>query len=157
MSVLEPTASNVRISRSRWIPDRRIATLPAMSALETIIGSMSLAELARLANTTVEQIVAAAMSSASPRSSARSNGRSVARPPSRPAAAPKPGALPRGGVRLDQLLRAVAGAKAPIDINSIRAKVGGSAAQVRAGLKKLESAGQVRITGERKGTRYAAA
>ena len=45
---------------------------------------------------------------------------------------------------------------APIDIDSIRRKTGGSAAQVRAALKKLESAGQLRITGEGRGARYSA-
>ena len=123
-----------------------------MSALESIVGSMSLAELARLANTTVEQIVAAVMSGASP----RSNGRSTAGTPSRSSPAPKAGKIPRGSIRLDQLLGVVAGARAPIDINAIRTKVGGSPDQVRAALKKLESAGQVRITGERRGTRYTA-
>ena len=124
-----------------------------MSSLDSMFASLSLADLARVANTTVEQIVAAAMTSASP----RSNGRSIPRLASRTAGAPKSGAVERGGVRLDQLLNTVAAARGPIDINAIRAKVGGSADQVRAGLKKLAAAGQVRITGERKGTRYTAA
>jgi DNA-binding GntR family transcriptional regulator len=65
--------------------------------------------------------------------------------------------VPRGGVRVDQLLNVVAGAKGPIDINAIRAKIGGSPDQLRAALKRLAAAGQVKITGERRGTRYSAA
>jgi hypothetical protein len=123
-----------------------------MSALDEMIASMSVAEVARLANTTVEKIVAAAMSSEQPRSNGQSPLRTVAA-----AASSQNVSVARGGVRLDQLLKVVAGARAPVDINTIGERIGGSAAQVRAALKKLHAAGWVKVSGQRKGTRYTAA
>jgi hypothetical protein len=126
-----------------------------MSSLETMIASMTLAELAKLANSTVEQIVTTAMSSSRSRSNDRPPVHSSA--PVRMLAGHRAEAtVPRGGVRVDRLLNVVAGAKGPIDINAIRAKIGGSPDQLRAALKKLATAGQVKITGKRRGTRYAA-
>lgn len=120
-----------------------------MSDLEAMMAGMSVAELARLTGTSVEQIVVAAMGKPAGARASSTNGRT-------PRAAAKTGKIGRGGVSTDALLQVVAGAGGPIDINSIRAKIGGSAAQVRAGLQKLASAKRVKITGKKRGTRYTA-
>lgn len=126
-----------------------------MSSLETMIASMTLAELAKLANSTVEQIVAAALSSSPSRSNGRAPARSTA-PADKPMSKNAAATVPRGSIRVDHLLNVIAGAKGPIDMNAIRAKIGGSPDQLRVALKKLATAGQVKITGVRRGTRYAA-
>lgn len=122
-----------------------------MSALETLIGRMTVAELARLANLSVEQLVAAAFDGATPGRTAR-------------AAAPAPvpdngarvrrGKVPRGGLRLDHVLTTLASLGGPAKLDDVRVKTGGSVPQVRSALQKLAEAGKVKITGERRGTRY---
>jgi hypothetical protein len=125
-------------------------------SLESIVANMSVADLARLAGTSVEQIVVAAMGASSrPRAAATGGGRAASA--RAPRAAKKGGRVPRGGVTTDALLQVVSAARGPIDINAIRAKVGGSPAQVRAGLQKLAAAKKVKITGKKRGTRYTAA
>jgi len=121
-----------------------------MSSLENLISRMTLAELARLANTDVEGVVALAFGGASPR--ATTNG-ATARPAHTRDRSAK---IQRGGLRIDHVLTALSGAGGPTTLSDVQSKVGGSAAQVRAALKKLAKAGKVRITGERRGTRYAA-
>jgi hypothetical protein len=124
-------------------------------SLESIVANMSVADLARLAGTSVEQIVVAAMGGSSrPRAAIKNGGRAAKT--QAPRAAKKGGSVARGGVSTDSLLQVVSGARGPIDINSIRAKIGGSPAQVRAGLQKLAAAKKVKITGKKRGTRYTA-
>lgn len=122
-----------------------------MADLESMFASMSVAELARIAGSTVEQIIVASMGSSSGRRAATNGASTTVRQPARA------GKVTRGGVSPDALLQIVAGAGGPIDINGIRAKIGGSAAQVRAGLQKLAAAKRVKITGKKRGTRYTAA
>jgi hypothetical protein len=62
----------------------------------------------------------------------------------------------RGGLHLSSVVAALAGIEGPAKLDDVRGKVGGSQAQVRAALQKLAAAGTVRITGERRGTRYEA-
>lgn len=123
------------------------ARMPAMTRLEALVGSMTLGELARLAGRSLDEVVAVAMNGTRPTPASGV-------PPKRDEVRPR-GELPRGGVRVDRVLAAVVASGKPIDINSIRAKVGGSTAQVRAALRKLADAGKLGITGQRRGTRYA--
>lgn len=112
---------------------------------------MTLSELARRAGKSVEEVVALVFGGAPP-----SNGVGAARPTasmSPPSGRPKK--VPRGGLRVDHVLAAVGSVGGPAKLDDVRAKVGGSAAQVRSALQKLAKAGKVKITGERRGTRYA--
>ena len=120
-----------------------------MSALESLVASMTLAELARLAGKSVEEVVALACGGTS-----RSNGVSASRDTSAAPTRARPGTVPRGGLRVDHVLAAVESVGGPAKAEDVRAKVGGSVTQVRSALQKLAKAGKVRITGERRGTRY---
>jgi predicted transcriptional regulator len=64
--------------------------------------------------------------------------------------------VPRGGLNLTAVLSALASARGPAKLEEVRAKVGGSVAQVRSALQKLATAGMLEIAGERRGTRYLA-
>ncbi len=119
-----------------------------MSAIEALVGNMTLAELARFANTSVEAIVGAVL-----RGSAANGGAvdSKRRETSSP-----PGKVTRGGLRLDRVLASLVSVGGPAKLEDVRARTGGSVPQVRAALQKLAKSGNVKITGERRGTRYAA-
>jgi DNA-binding GntR family transcriptional regulator len=54
------------------------------------------------------------------------------------------------------VLTAVASIGGPAKLDQVRATTGGSVPQVRSALQKLAEAGKVKITGERRGTRYSA-
>lgn len=115
-----------------------------MTALESLAGAMTVGELARLAQRSVEDIVAAAFGNRTAAPS-RATG---------PASNKPPRDVGRGGIQLSAIVAALANVDGPAKLDDVRAKVGGSAAQVRAALQKLAAAGTVRITGERRGTRY---
>lgn len=66
------------------------------------------------------------------------------------------GAVPRGGLQLDEVLAALALVGGPATLDQVRGKVGGSAPQVRSALQKLAESGKLNITGERRGPRYVA-
>jgi biotin operon repressor len=130
-----------------------------MSALETIIGGMSLADLARLANKSVEQVVAAVLGGdASPSNSRRGPGRprgaTSTTTSSKSGGAPK-GKLPRGAISNESVLAILKAAKGPVRAEEVRAQLGGSGAQVRIALQRLRDAGKLKVTGQRRGTRYA--
>jgi hypothetical protein len=55
------------------------------------------------------------------------------------------------------VLAALASVGAAAKLEDVRAKVGGSVPQVRSALQKLAEAKKVKITGQRRGTRYSAA
>jgi hypothetical protein len=118
------------------------------TVLEDLIGSMTLGELARLAGSTVSDVVAKVMDN----SAVRSAKPTAAAPIS---SATKPRKLPKGGLSVAAVLEVLKTAKAPVAAQDVRAKVGGTANQVRAALAKLAQAKQIKITGERRGTRYA--
>lgn len=128
-----------------------------MSSLESLVGSMTVAELARFANTTVETVVALAFPGATVANPAprRARAAKAAAAPARKTAG-RPRKVARGGLATDKVLAVVAAAKGPIDAQSIRGRVGGSAAQLRAALKKLAEGGKIKVSGERRGTRYTA-
>lgn len=106
---------------------------------------MTVGELARRAGRSVEDLVASAFSNG-----AGSQPRAVT------AVAKPEGAVARGGLELDAVLAALASVGGPAKLEEVRAKVGGSTAQVRAALQKLAGARKLTITGERRGTRYSA-
>lgn len=122
-----------------------------MTELEYLIGAMSVAELARFTNTTVEQVVAAALGKGG-----SSVGNGIRRIAPSTAKASRPPEGPRGALRLDHVLTILGSLGGPAKLDDVRGKVGGSAAQVRGALQKLAKAGKVKITGERRGTRYVA-
>lgn len=130
-----------------------LATLRCMSALENLVGAMTLAELARLANTSVEQVVNTVLGGRPPSRATAAPSRSAA---SQGESSPRRDKVPRGALRVDHVLATLASSRGPAKLDDVRAKVGGSAAQVRSALQKLAAAGKVKITGERRGTRYVA-
>lgn len=124
-----------------------------MSALESIVGALTVGELARLTGKSVDQIVGIAFGKATQSSTAKPSSSAVAKP-SAPAAKARGGKVPRGGLPLDSVLAALAGRNAPVKLEDVRAKTGGSVPQVRAALQKLAQSKKVAITGKRRGTRY---
>ena len=125
-----------------------------MSSLEDLVGTMTLSELARFANTSVEAIVALAVDRpAVPRSTGTpGDGAALRHTGMRPHL--RPDKVARAGLRLDHVLATLAALGAPAKLDDVRTRTGGSAPQVRAALQKLAEAGKVDITGERRGTRY---
>jgi hypothetical protein len=117
-----------------------------MTALESLVGAMTVGELAGLAQRSVEDIVAAAFGNG--------NGTGAPSRASAPVSNKPPRDIGRGGLQLSAVVAALANVDGPAKLDDVRAKVGGSAAQVRAALQKLAAAGTVQITGERRGTRY---
>jgi hypothetical protein len=117
--------------------------------LEDLIGNMSIGELARLAGSTVSEVVAKVMGGAPTKAA-----------PGLPSVASKaprtapPRKLPKGGLSVAAVLDILKSAKGPVSAQDVRAKVGGTPNQVRAALAKLAEAKQVKVTGERRGTRY---
>ena len=119
-----------------------------MSNLESFFASMTLAQLGRIANTTVDAIVARAFGGtphdAKPTGSAAPrNGKSDRAP-----------ARGRGEITDDAIIEVLRGAAGPVGSEYVRGKVGGSAAQVRAALQRLRDAKRVRVEGKKRGTRY---
>lgn len=117
---------------------------------------MTLAELAQFANTTIGNIVEAAYAGRS-RSPSKAGPSKTSSKPAK-AKASKPSKVERGGLKPDQVLAALASVRpGPAKLEDVRAKTGGTVPQVRAALQKLAGAKKVKITGRRRGTRYAAA
>jgi hypothetical protein len=124
-----------------------------MTALETLFASMTLADLARFAGTSVAHVVEAAYAgraAAAPKSTTATkvNAKSASKGTSTPRK------VARGAMSLDAVLAAVAAAGGPAKMDDVHRKVGGTVPQVRAALQKLAGAGKIAITGERRGTRY---
>jgi hypothetical protein len=115
-----------------------------MTALESLFASMTLADLARFAGTTVAQIVEVAYSGQHTATKAKASAKGSR------------AAIPRGGLSLDAVLAALVSVGGPAKLEEVRAKVGGTPVQVRAAMQKLVRAQKVGITGRRRGTRYVA-
>ena len=128
-----------------------IRETPRMSALESIVGAMTVGELARLTNKSVDQVVAIAFGSTTRPTSSQPASTTAAKP-SR-GEVPR-GEVPRGGLAPDSILAALAGNNGPVRLEDVRAKTGGSVPQVRAALQKLAQSKKVAISGKRRGTRY---
>lgn len=112
------------------------------------ISGTIVADLARFAKTDVVSIVELALGGSTSRTTA--NGTSERK------ATPGVTNVARGGLRLDHVLNALSSSREPSTLKDVQSQVGGSVPQVRAALKKLAKAGKVKITGERRGTRYLA-
>jgi hypothetical protein len=117
-----------------------------MSKMESMVGAMTVGELCTRAGLSVADFVNAAFNRTGPAASK---------------VAPYPnstnGAVPRGGLPLDQVLAALSSIGAAAKLEDVRGKTGGTVPQVRAALQKLAGAKKVKITGQRRGTRYTAA
>jgi hypothetical protein len=131
-----------------------------MSALESMFGAMTLAELAQFANTTIGNIVEAAYAgrpSSSSKAKTSKSAKSTA-PKATKAKVATSGKVERGGLKPDQVLAALAAVRpGPAKLEDVRARTGGTVPQVRAALQRLAGAKKVKITGQRRGTRYAVA
>lgn len=110
--------------------------------MESMVGEMTVGELCTRAGLSVADFVNTAFDGTRPA-------------PSSPKTTK--GKVPRGGLALDQVLAALASVGAAAELEDVRTKVGGSVPQVRSALQKLAEAKKVRITGQRRGTRYTAA
>lgn len=128
-------------------------------ALESLVGEMTVAELAKKSGRSVEDLVGWAMGSAKaargrPAAAATSSGRGGAR---------------GGSKRVDTrtaagreayekaVLESVRASKGPIAAQEIRAKLGGTPQQARAALNRLIEEGQINYQGRARATRYTAA
>lgn len=111
-----------------------------MKHLESMVGEMTVGELCKRAGRGISEFVEAVFASDGAISSTT--------------ATTVPKAARRGGVALDKVLAALTSFGGPSKLEDVRAKVGGSVTQVRAALQKLASAKKVKITGQRRGTRY---
>jgi hypothetical protein len=131
--------------------------MTAQTALETLVGEMTVAELASKSRRSVEDIVGWAMS-----------GTATARPTNRgrttPSAAPKASRASGSKVntrsakgRADyeaSVLRIVKSASSPISAPEIRSQVGGTPQQARAALNRLIEEGKISYQGRARATRY---
>lgn len=117
-----------------------------MSKMESMVGAMNVGELCTRAGLSVADFVNSAF-----------NGNHRAHSMAAPSPKPTNGAVPRGGLALEQVLAALASVGAAAKLEEVRAKTGGTVPQVRAALQKLAEAEKVKITGQRRGTRYTAA
>lgn len=122
--------------------------------LEELVGGMSVGELARLAGSSVSDVVAKVMGTAPSNGSSRPTTSATA--PTQPQKTASPARkIPKGKMSVAAVLDVLKAAKGPVSAQDVRAKVGGTPNQVRASLAKLADAKQIRVTGERRATRYA--
>lgn len=156
------------------------------TALEALVSSMPLSDLAERSGRSVEEIVGWAMTGSGAGTAARTpTKRQPPAPPARtvsaaPAAAPSASApvasssadtgsrrtatakvvntrTPEGRTRYDEgVLEMVRASSGPVAATSIRKKVGGTPLQVRAALNRLIEAGQVEFQGRARAMRYTA-
>lgn len=147
------------------------------NALESLVASMPLADLARRSGRSVEEIVNWALGgSSAPKSSpvaARPAPTSVKAGPGRKPAAPAPEAprrseavaskdvntrTPQGRQRYaEAVLKMVQDSKSPIAATEIRDRLGGTPLQVRAALNRWIQDGKVSYQGQARAMRYTAA
>ena len=128
---------------------RALRQTSGMTALETLIANLTVGELARFAGRSVEDVVTVALGQTNGQSPAAT--RHTGTRPGRDSVK-----VPRGGLRIDHVLSTLQSLGEPVKLEEVRARVGGSAQQVRSALQRLSESGTVKITGERRGTRYAA-
>jgi DNA-binding transcriptional ArsR family regulator len=124
------------------------------TALEELVGAMSVGELAKFAGSSVAEVVAKVLGSSSVAKPLRDV--VEAKPVSATATQRVPRKLPKGALSSTAVLEVLRATKAPVPAQDVRAKVGGTPNQVRAVLSKLIEAGKVKAVGERRGTKYLA-
>ena len=128
------------------------------SALESLVATMTLAELATRSGKSVEEIVAWALGEEAIRGAVRA-ARAKAKPA---AAAPRRGRsrsvntrTPAGRDAYDRaVLDVVKAASGPVGAQTIRKRVGGTALQVRTALNRLIESGSVKYQGRARATQY---
>jgi len=143
-----------------------------MTPLESLVAGMTIEQLARRANITVEQLVDKALGGTvrSPVPRATQQTRS-AKPSSAPSAIgvptpkaktaakvppkAKPSARTRGSITDAEVLAILGATSEPVSSEHVRALLGGSPAQIRAALHRLRDKKRVRVAGKKRGTRYA--
>jgi hypothetical protein len=134
--------------------------MTAQSALETLVGEMTVAELAGKSRRSVEDIVSWAMSGGAA-ARAPSRGRPASTTPSAAKAAPRVQGSKintrsaKGRAEYEaNVLRVVKAATSPISAPEIRAEVGGTPQQARAALNRLIELGKISYEGRARATRY---
>src|SRR5687768_8782302 len=120
------------------------------SALEKLVGTMSVGQLAQLAGSSVAEVVAKAFGSTGSREHVESKSVSAT------LTTRAPRKLPKGTLSSAAVLDVLRATKSPMPAQDVRAQVGGTANQVRAVLAMLIEGGKVKAVGERRGTRYVA-
>jgi hypothetical protein len=130
----------------------------ASNALEALVGSMTLAELADRSGRSVESIVQWAMANgAAPRRTGRATNGTPTAPSARTSAKAVNTRTKEGRVAYDKaVLDTVKGSESPIGATAIRKEVGGTPLQVRAALDRLIESGAVTYQGRARATRYSA-
>ena len=160
-------ALNIRPADLLGQPCYKPLYMPGHSALETLVGEMTVAELAGKSRRSVEDIVSWAMSGTAggrPAKQARAIPTSSS---SAPTAAAKGAPRARGSAintRSAQgraeyeanVLRVVKAATSPISAPEIRDEVGGTPQQARAALNRLIELGEINYQGRARATRYSA-
>jgi len=143
-----------------------------MTPLETLVGAMTIEQLAQRASTTVAMIVEKALRGASDGPAARASRRTQsATLSSTPPAAARgavskakagkasstraPETRPRGSISDDEVLAILGATNEPVSSEHVRALLGGTPTQIRAALHRLRDKKRVRVSGEKRGTRYA--
>ena len=125
------------------------------SALESLVGNMTLRELSERSGRPVGAIVEWALGSGAGRAAAPAKDKGSSTP--RPAARAKGVDVrtPTGRAAYDNaVLDVVGGAKSPVSAQAVRAKVGGTPPQARSALNRLIEAGKVGYAGRARATRY---
>lgn len=132
--------------------------------LESLIAQMTVAELAQRTGRSVSDLVGLVLGDraravAAPRAArseakpARGGGRKRGKTQSRGEGGG--GATPRAGYD-DSVLVAIKAAKGKVKAQDLRKKIGGTPLQIRAALKRLLGAGQIKSQGKARGTTYTA-
>jgi hypothetical protein len=126
------------------------------SSLETLVGSMTIAELAERSGKSVETIAAFALGGRSPSRSSSAPSDSGARAPRKGARKGSKAATPAddGGSFDEQVLAAITAAGGEARSVDIEDKVGGTSEERRAALHRLVKARKLKRSGVARGTRY---
>lgn len=135
--------------------------MPGQSALETLVGEMTVAELASKSRRSVEDIVSWAMSgTAGGRTASRgrpttaSTTTTAAKGPSRAQGGINTRSASGRAAYEANVLAIVKGATSPISAPEIRDQVGGTPQQARAALNRLIELGKISYEGRARATRY---
>jgi hypothetical protein len=128
--------------------------MPTTNALEQLVGTMTIAELADKSGRAVDQIVAFALGGGTKTSTKRSNGAAATTTSSR-----QVDTRSHAGRQAYQnaVLEAIKGASDYVGAIDIRNKVGGTPMQCRAAVNRLIEDGEITFKGRARSTRYTAA
>jgi hypothetical protein len=134
---------------------------PMPNALEALVGEMTLADLAKKSNRTVEQLVGFAFGNAGPargRQAATASAPAKSAPSSQRQAGKVNTRSAAGRAAYEQAVYdVVANANGKVAAVGIRAKVGGTPMQARAALNRLIEDGKITYEGKARATKYSLA